>query len=69
MDLAPAARLLAPRRNARPHSDRRAARAPLEQWEAILRAALPAGVMLAPQGARTKRTGGCWPRSAGICGS
>jgi putative ABC transport system permease protein len=52
-DLAPAARLL--RRG--PMLDRILidvpASRPLDQWESILRAALPAGVTLAPQGART----------------
>ena len=53
-DLAPAARLL--RRGTmldRILIDVPASR-PLDQWEAILRAALPAGVTLAPQGARTQ---------------
>ncbi len=53
MDLAPAARLL--RRGAmldRILIDVPSAR-PLDQWEAILRRALPDGVTLAPQGART----------------
>lgn len=53
MDLAPAARLL--RRGSmldRILIDVPGSR-PLDEWEAMLRRALPAGVMLAPQGART----------------
>ena len=41
----------------------------IEDWETILRSALPAGVTVARQGRRPTKIAACWRRSVGTCAS